>query len=450
MSEKKILNKLDTTNLMTFMSRLNKCENDFIVEVLNDQNKIIEISGIVKPDDFRNKEMGIIYSIAVKAQFDNKDIFSELTKVGIKWSKYLEPERPLRNIKGLANEIIELKRKVQIAELLESSAPRVLDENIDEFIDGFQKEFIGVSRISDKEKSEIKDIVIDFNEEQKIHAEKIINGQGIIGMSCGFKKIDKIIDGLRKGHLWTIGGYTGSGKTFISLNILVELIEQGKRCIYFSLEMSKIDILCRLLGIMTGINGLKILKGLTTQEERDKIQVAKQQIIDSGLSIYSNTNELSAIRLSVSHEMMKKDVDIVMLDYLQLVKSGKQSEYETMKEVAIEFQSMAGKMNIPIILLSQISNEAAKNPNSRVIGYKGSGDIAAASDLALELMPAEQDVNEYRRKLNNGEPVDIKCIAKKNRHGAVGTVVMSFSGYNGIFTETTTEQEKVDEEFNEI
>jgi replicative DNA helicase len=106
------------------------------------------------------------------------------------------------------------------------------------------------------------------------------------------------------------------------------------------------------------------------------------------------------------------------------------------------------------MVLSQISNEGAKNTENPVMSFKGSGAIAAAADLAIEIVNGEMDIQQLREKMNNGEVVRMKWQIRKNRHGRIGYIDMEFSGKTGIFTQFTDQrkvaQEKTDKRFSTI
>jgi replicative DNA helicase len=145
---------------------------------------------------------------------------------------------------------------------------------------------------------------------------------------------------------------------------------------------------------------------------------------------------MNQILLSMYEESLKDKPAVFIIDFLQLITlKNSRSEYETITQVILELQNTAKRLNIPIIVLSQVSNESAKNGDQTVMGFKGSGAIAAAADLAIELVSGEESVNELRRKMKEDEPVNIKWHVKKNRHGRVGTLDMTFIGKHGIFKE---------------
>ena len=94
-----------------------------------------------------------------------------------------------------------------------------------------------------------------------------------------------------------------------------------------------------------------------------------------------------------------------------------------------------GQLKTPLVMLSQLSNEAVKSPNSLTSGFKGAGNLVQAADYGIELWPGETDMEMYRDKLSKGISVRVKINLKKNRHGRSGIVEMMFNSYTGTFTE---------------
>lgn len=302
-------------------------------------------------------------------------------------------------------------------------------ENIPVVLAELQKKLVNKKTKSDS-------IVETFNEFDKRtleYQEKKRLGIDLMGISCGYPKIDKVIDGLRKGHLWVIGGYSNLGKTTLTLNMVAHLIKQGKRVILYSLEMTDVDTLSRLLGILCEENGLSIIKGYSN--DKDIVEEYRQKIIDSGFLIKTGVSELSEIMMSMYEENIKSPVDLFIVDYIQNVKvKGAKSEYETATITSVELQLNAQRLNIPTIILSQVSNEGAKaSDSSLVANFKGSGAINASADLAMEIKIGEKNNEERIIKIRNGDKVMMKLVIGKNRHGSVGYVDLKFDGATGIF-----------------
>lgn len=288
---------------------------------------------------------------------------------------------------------------------------------------------------SSKKIENIQQTIKKLEERTVEYKYKKAKGIDLLGISCGYKKIDRVIDGLRQGHFWVLGGYSNLGKTTLALNMVADLIKQGKRVVYYSLEMTDVDILSRLLGIMCEENGISIVKGYTKNEE--KLAEVKKQIIDSGFLVKTGLAELSEMMMSMYRENATTPVDLFIVDYIQNLKvKGAKNEYETATTTAVELQLNAQRLNIPILSLSQVSNEGAKNGDTQLVAsFKGSGAINASADFAMEIKIGEKNNEERIEKIRRGEKVNMKLVVVKNRHGAVGYVDLVFDGMTGIFEE---------------
>lgn len=411
-------------------------EKELIGKIISSENLIPQTIGLITEDDFH--VYGDIYTLIVTANQNGKNIATEFQVHNKKISEFLD-DVSFRPIKNITQEIKETKNSIRLYGILENSLKSIPDENIDKYVSDIQKQIVTTVKDTTKEKSDISSIIQEYTNRQEFYKEKYKNGDSIIGIPTGYKKLDDVIDGLRQEHLWVIGGYTNSGKTAASLNIVANLIKQGKRVVYYSLEMSNVDILSRLIGIMAEESGLSIIKGFASDKE--KINGIIKQIQDSNLSIHTTKSNLSEIQYSMYEEDIKQKADVYVIDFLQLVTvKGAKTEYETITESSLEFQQMAKRLKTTIILLSQISNEGARNQNDIVMSFKGSGSIAAAADLAIEIQIGEESKETWKEKMNNGETVCMKWVIRKNRHGKIGYIEMDFSGRTGVFSESTFER----------
>lgn len=399
-----------------------------------DLRNIIKVLQILSVDDFifYRKHVELVLS----SFKENKDLHIGAFALGIKSSELIELSElvPVHNVlEASCKELKELQTSSKLKTILAKAQKEVPETKVDEFVAELQQQLIRNINTSNGEDSRIESVVQEFTEMQLEYEEKKKNGQELIGISCGFPKLDNVIDGIRKGHFWVIGGYTSMGKTFSALNIVSHLVKQKKRVVIYTLEMSRVDVLSRTLGILTGNNSRGIQKGYVDQS---KIKPALKIIEDSNLTIISSKRELSQILLSMHEETLKSPVDLFVVDYIGLVQvKGAKSEYEQIKAVALELQEAGKRFDTPVLALSQLSNESAKAGEQQVMGFKGAGDIAAASDLAIILMSGEESNVEMKVKMQKGEAVKIKWVIQKNRHGSTGYLHTEFNGKTGTFTE---------------
>lgn len=280
-----------------------------------------------------------------------------------------------------------------------------------------------------------KELVVCFETEQIAITDRIKSGEKYIGMASGFSMLDGAIDGIRPGHFWVVGGYTSTGKSYFAINIMRELVEQKKRILFYSLEMSSEEIGSRLIGLISGVNATSAQKGNMNNDERDRVEWAKQSVHESDIKIFDSKRSIDDIRSSIISEHVDKPVDCVFIDYLQLLTGrANESQYDVLRKASSELQSVSKVTKIPIISLSQINNDTAK-VETEMIGFKGAGDIAASADFGLEIRLDEINVEEMRQKQSRGEPISMKVIIKKNRQGPKLTSNMFFNSLCGKFTE---------------
>lgn len=407
-------------------TKCNKLEKELIGRLFSGNTNLAVIAqSLISPSDLFTE--GAFFETLVKGIVNNKNVINIFLENKKNIADYPESYRPIENI---CEEIKELSNAIKLADILKEGFINVPDEKVEDYIADIQYKIINTIDTKETQKADIDSIIKEYKKRQDEFEEKKKNGGSLIGFSCGYEKIDQVIDGIREGHLWIIGGYTNMGKSFASLNIVANVIKQNKRVVFYSLEMVATDILSRIIGILEQENGNTILKGYSKKDITNTLDLIR----NTKLSVHGDKLEISKIIYSIEEEYLKNKPDLIVIDFLQLVtKKGGSSEYETTTEAILQIQSIAKKLKIPIIVLSQVSNDSVKNSSDIVMGFKGSGAIAAAADLAIELVHGEQDAKTYKQKIQNREPVTIKWIIKKNRHGRNGTIEMSFNGDTGTF-----------------
>jgi len=426
-------------------------EKALLGAVMIKTNGLIDVADVVFPDMFYVEKHKIIYSAMIQLQKKHEpvDIVSLSTELRLTnsldsiggvtylsdilggvpmstnaefYAKTIVDKYKLRNLARAGEEIVELgfTDTSDTNKTIEEATSKLLNMGID----------------TSREDTDIGAIMSEFDNTQEEFKKKQFSEGKLIGIPCGISKIDTAIDGLRPGHFWSIAGYTSSGKTQLLLNVLNSLISNHP-VTFFSLEMSKADIISRLLGIQTGLGMTKIMRHEFDNETDVKLFTdARERLVNSKLKIYSKTNTLDGIILAMTRDILRNKTKVFAIDYIQLVRSKGKSEYEQITEASQRLQTFARETGCSIIVLSQVSNEHAKDQNQEVHGTKGGGSLPASVDLAIELF--NEDKKEERdQKAASGEALAVKAIIKKNRHGRCGYVKLDFTPWNGQFKEST-------------
>lgn len=415
-------------NYENFISKSKNIETELIGKLIFDLKYFPIVSAIVTKENFTIFPQ--VFEL-IKECFENdKNITTEFLSKNYKVSDFTK-EPSFRSFESVSNDLKEISNSITLYKVLHESIKNIPDSNVESYASDIQKRIINEISEVESAKSDAVSIVDEWRKSRELYKQKFQNGVGIIGMSTGYPKLDEAIDGLREGHIWILAGYTNAGKSTSALNIVAKLIQENKRVVFYSLEMSSNDIISKLLGIMLKINGNSLIKG----KEHEELETSLLKIIESNLSIHTDKFELQEIIFSMTKEKLS-GADLFIVDFVQNVTlKGSKGEYETTTTTAIDFQRTARKLSTPTILLSQISNEGAKNQTDGVMYFKGSGALGAVADLAIEVKVAEERNEEFYKKMRDGVDVYITWTIKKNRHGATGSIDMSFNGRTGFIKE---------------
>ncbi len=256
----------------------------------------------------------------------------------------------------------------------------------------------------------VEDLLKKLDEEIKHNKDN-----GLVGYKTNFKTLDRITDGVIIPHIWMIGGYTGTGKSFFVLNMMIQLMRNGMRPIFFSTENSDTRNVLRMLGCMTGISEMKLLRGKIENEFMElKIQKAKKELKDFNLFVYDDVYNTKKIKAIAKKHKKKNKSNLIIVDYIQQLDTEEGEIYNQMKKVSMELQRIAIDLNMAVIGVSQVSNAEAMKDSDDLMTFKGGGEITAIADIAIWLRRDKKD------------KTILKAHLKKVRHGMEGVVTFDF------------------------
>lgn len=265
-----------------------------------------------------------------------------------------------------------------------------------------------------------------------------MNKQPLAGWSTGFKKFDMMTGGLEKQKLYVIGGRPAMGKTALALNIASNLALMGKTAAVFSLEMNQKEIAKRIISTVSGVKSNKLKYANINDNEYQMMgeafsKIADRLIINDNAVQTANGITSSCIRWNTEHRANNRRIDVVVIDYLQLL-SNENKRLD--RRIAIGESSrmckiMAKKLDCPVILLSQLSraNESRKEKMPMLSDLRESGDIEQDADVV-----AFVHREEYYNPTTENEGLAQINIAK-NRDGEVGTFELKWDKQTTTFGE---------------
>lgn len=253
-------------------------------------------------------------------------------------------------------------------------------------------------------------------------------------ISTGIKDLDDTITGLNRSDLILLAARPGMGKTSFALNIArhVAVVEKRKVA-FFSLEMTKEQLASRLLSTEGLVGGTKLRTGKLTEEEWVRL-IEAGDILSKTELYFDDTPGITVPEMKAKLRRLK-DVDLVVIDYLQLMQGARRTDnrVQEISEITRNLKIMAKEINVPVITLSQLSRASEQRTEHRPVlsDLRDSGSIEQDADIVMFLYRPDyyNTDNEPSDDKNSGE-----CIVAKNRHGEARTVALHWQGEFMRFT----------------
>ena len=425
-----------------------EAEKSVIGSLLLDSESVYKIIDVVTAEDFYNQDNKNIFESYIKifnngGKPDVLTVNSNLKTDSKEYLKSLVGNTPTSaNIVSYAKLVKDASLRRQLLQAQDKNQSDIFDDGleINSVISKTQARIFDVNPLKIKS-DKIEDIVTEMEKLQAEYAEKYKNGKKLVGYSTGIDKVDNMIDGVRAGHLWVIGGWHGTGKTSFALNIIHSLLEQGVPTSIISLEMSQIDLTAKLIGIRHELSSMKIMKGICDDRTRNNINEGKEFLKYNNLEIHTEF-DLEKIKMQIRKDVYLRGAKVILVDYLQKIMSEKVwDETPRMSKASIELANLAQELKITILLVSQISNEAKKGAGAGA-GYKGSGTIEAVADFAVVLKRDKEKESLEAKTV----PIDIHIT--KNKFGFDGTIKYFFQLRSGKFMETDEDIRDIQKQFS--
>ena len=254
------------------------------------------------------------------------------------------------------------------------------------------------------------------------------SGSRFPGISTGLPDLDRMILGLNKAELVLVAARPGMGKTSIALNIaLYAAMNLGKTVAIFSLEMSREQLVMRMLSRAALVPSQNLMTGQLTEQQWRDVSEAAQAL--SGTNILIDDNPTLTVADMNAQCRRVQNLDLILIDYLQLMQSAgsghswsNESRTQAVSDISRMMKIMAKELNIPVMCLSQLSraNEARQDKRPLLSDLRESGAIEQDADVVIGL---------YRDGYYNKEsenPNLAEAIVLKNRKGATGTVELNW------------------------
>ena len=417
-------------------------EQAILGSMLTDQDAVIDAMEVLKPEDFYREDNKYIYQsiinlynrgepidiITVKAELTSMQKFEAVG--GIEYLATLPDKVPLVANADKYIKIVEeksiLRQLIKAANEIQSLG-YAQNEEIDNIVDQSEKMIFNIMQgKNQKGYTQIKDVLVEtFAELEKLYNQK----ETITGVPTGFADLDYKTAGLHNSDLILIAARPAMGKSAFALNIATyAAINTKKPVVIFNLEMSKEQLVNRMLCSEAMVDSNKIRTGKIDEEDWIKLATALGPLSEAPIYIDDTPGiSVAEIRAKCRKLKLEKNIGLVVIDYLQLIQgSGKRnaSREQEISEISRSLKILAKELDVPVIALSQLSRaaEARQDHRPMLSDLRESGAIEQDADIVMFLY-RDDYYNPDSEKKNIAE-----VILAKHRAGSTGTVELLWMG----------------------
>jgi replicative DNA helicase len=260
-------------------------------------------------------------------------------------------------------------------------------------------------------------------------------GDGMIGVPTGFADLDQLTNGLHPGQMIVIAARPAIGKSTVGLDIARSAsIKHGLASVIFSLEMGRNEITMRLLSAEATVSLQHMRKGTMREEDWTRLARTMGRVSEAPLFIDDSPNmSLMEIRAKCRRLKQRHDLKLVVIDYLQLMTSGKrvESRQQEVSEFSRALKLLAKELEVPVIAISQLNRGPEQRTDKRpqMSDLRESGSIEQDADMVILLHREDA----YERESPRAGEADF--IVAKHRNGPTDTITVAFQGHYSRFVD---------------
>jgi replicative DNA helicase len=424
-----------------------EAEQSVLGSVLIDRDAIVEVAEFLRPEDFYRQANGLIYAAMVEL-FERREPIDIVTV-----AETLERKEELDAIGGrsylssLSNQTPTAVHAVQYARIVErkavlrnliAAAGKIAGigyedpAEIQEAIDRAETELYAVSeRRVHAGFSPLRSLLHEaFDRLDYLHSHR---GE-ISGIRTGFAELDTMTTGLQKSDLIVLAARPSVGKTSLALNVAENAaVRDGKSVGIFSLEMSKEQLVLRLLSSVGDIDSQRLRSGFLEEMDFTRVAAAMTSLSEARVFI-DDTPNISTMELRTKARRLQAEagLDLVIVDYLQLMQASTASRdanrVQEVSEISRGLKALARELSVPVIALSQLSRqpEMRESKEPRLSDLRESGAIEQDADLVMFLWRDKErgqddeasdveEINLHLAKHRNGPTGRVKLMFKKRQ-----------------------------------
>ena len=416
-----------------------EAEQSVIGSMIMDSEAIMTASEILTNEDFYQRQYGILFDAMVELYNEGKAVDLVTLQDRLK-EKDVPPEvaslefvkdildsvytsAHIRQYASIVHEKAMLRRLIRTTEGIANACYAGKESMEDIFVDTEKQIFDIIQQNTSGEYVPIKDVVL--NALDKIEMASRTKGN-VTGIPTGFIDLDYKTAGFQPSDLILVAARPSMGKTALVLNIAQHMaFREDHTVAVFSLEMSKEQLVNRLLSLESRVDSQSIRTGNLTDEDWSKL-IEGAGVIGKSHLIIDDTPGISVteLRSKCRKFKMEHNLGIIIIDYLQLMTGSKRSEsrQQEISDISRSLKAVARELNVPVVALSQLSRAVEQRPDHRPMlsDLRESGAIEQDADVVMFIYR-----DDYYNK-DTAKPNVAEIIIAKQRNGAIGTIELAW------------------------
>ena len=416
-----------------------EAEQSVIGSMMMDSEAIMTASEILTSEDFYQRQYGILFDAMVELYNEGKAVDLVTLQDRLK-EKDVPPEvaslefvkdildtvytsAHIRQYATIVHEKAMLRKMIRTTEGIANTCYAGKESMEDIFVDTEKQIFDIIQQNTSGEYVPIKDVVL--NALDKIEMASKTKGN-VTGIPTGFIDLDYKTAGFQPSDLILVAARPSMGKTALVLNIAQHMaFREDVTVAVFSLEMSKGQLVNRLLSLESRVDSQSIRTGNLTDEDWSKL-IEGAGVIGKSHLIIDDTPGISVteLRSKCRKFKMEHNLGIIIIDYLQLMTGSKHSEsrQQEISDISRSLKAVARELNVPVVALSQLSRAVEQRPDHRPMlsDLRESGAIEQDADVVMFIYR-----DDYYNK-DTAKPNVAEIIIAKQRNGAIGTIELAW------------------------
>lgn len=421
----------------------NDAEKSVIGAMLMDRDVISDVADLLSREDFYNAQYGILFEnmvelynegrpvdlVTLSDRLKMKDVPEDICSpsfIGEIMSEVVTSANA-KNHAQIVQDKAVLRRLITLSEGITNDCFSDSDkvENILEDAEGKIFRLVQ-NRNGSSDFTPVSQIVVNVIGEIE---EAARNKGKVTGLSTGFTDLDNMLTGLHGGELLLVAARPAMGKTAFVLNIAHDLaVVHKKPCAIFSLEMSKEQLISRMIAIDAMVDSKSMKLGNMPDEDWDKVIESVDDIARAPLFIDDNSAiTVSELRSKCRKLKQTQNIELIIIDYLQLMSSNRpvESRQQFISDVSRALKNIARELNVPVIALSQLSRAVDGRTDHKPVlsDLRESGAIEQDADVVMFIYR-----DEYYNPETTTKPQTAEIIIAKQRNGETGSIDLRWIG----------------------